>query len=52
MITEFAAPGLDRAEQAALYEAMVATMAALPRLDYAALGLADYGRPATTSRAS
>ncbi len=45
IVTEFAAPGLAREERAALYESMVATMAALHRLDPAALGLADYGRP-------
>ncbi len=41
----FATPGLPRAERTALYESMVATMAAIHRLDIAALGLADYGRP-------
>ncbi len=41
---EFATPGLARAERTALYESMVATMAAIHRLDVGALGLADYGR--------
>lgn len=41
---EFSTPGLARAERAALFESMVATMAAIHRLDIAALGLADYGR--------
>ena len=38
-------PGLDRTERAAIYDAMGATIAALHRLDAAALGLADFGRP-------
>lgn len=41
----FSTPGLDREERAALYGSMVATMAAIHRLDINALGLADYGRP-------
>ena len=41
----FSTPGLARAERAALFDAMVATMAAIHRLDVTALGLADYGRP-------
>ena len=41
----FSTPGLAGDERAALYESMVATMAAIHRLDVAALGLADYGRP-------
>ena len=40
-----ALPELDRAERRPLYEAMNAAMARLHGLDYAALGLADYGRP-------
>lgn len=40
----FATPGLARAERSALFDAMVATMAAIHRLDVAAIGLADYGR--------
>ncbi len=42
---EFATPGLTRDERSALFDAMVTTMAAIHRLDVAALGLADYGRP-------
>lgn len=41
----FATPGLPAAERAALYEAMVSTMAAIHRIDVAAVGLADHGRP-------
>jgi aminoglycoside phosphotransferase (APT) family kinase protein len=40
----FATPGLSRDERAALFDAMVATMAAIHRLDVAAVGLTDYGR--------
>jgi len=42
---EFATPGLRPTERAALYEAMCATLAALHRLDFGALGLADFGKP-------
>ena len=42
---EYAAPGITPTERAALYEAMAGTMAAIHRLDVAAIGLADYGRP-------
>ena len=42
---EFATPGLAAGERRALFDAMVATLAAVHRLDVAALGLADYGRP-------
>jgi aminoglycoside phosphotransferase (APT) family kinase protein len=38
-------PELSRAERRPIYEAMNETIARLHRLDYAALGLADYGRP-------
>jgi aminoglycoside phosphotransferase (APT) family kinase protein len=38
-------PGLAPAERGPLYDAMGATIAALHRLDWQALGLADYGRP-------
>lgn len=40
----YATPGVSPTERAALFEAMVGTMAAMHRLDPAALGLADYGR--------
>jgi aminoglycoside phosphotransferase (APT) family kinase protein len=38
-------PGLPRAERAAIYDAMNATVARLHGIDPAAIGLADYGRP-------
>lgn len=42
---EFSTPGLAQDERAALFDAMVETMAAIHRLDVTALGLGDYGRP-------
>ncbi len=42
---QFATPGLKRDERRQLFEAMCATMAAIHRLDFAALGLGDCGRP-------
>jgi aminoglycoside phosphotransferase (APT) family kinase protein len=36
---------LPRAERAPIFDAMNATIAALHQVDYAAVGLADYGRP-------
>ena len=41
----FATPGLARDERAALYDAMLRTMAAIHRVDVAAVGLTDHGRP-------
>ncbi len=41
----FATPGIDREARRALFDAMGETMAAIHRVDYRALGLADYGRP-------
>ncbi len=38
-------PEVSPAERTAMYDAMNATIAALHGLDYAALGLADFGRP-------
>lgn len=38
-------PGVSNAERAALFDAMNATMAQLHMVDYAAVGLGDYGRP-------
>lgn len=38
-------PELTRAERRPIYEAMNETIARLHRIDYAALGLGDYGRP-------
>jgi len=40
-----ALPGLVPAERAAIYDAMNDTIARLHRVDYAALGLGDFGRP-------
>jgi aminoglycoside phosphotransferase (APT) family kinase protein len=40
-----ALPGLEPAQRGAHYQAMVATLAALHRVDVAAVGLADYGKP-------
>lgn len=42
---DYALPALPRDERAALFDAMAAAMAAMHRLDFNALGLADYGRP-------
>jgi aminoglycoside phosphotransferase (APT) family kinase protein len=42
---EFATPGLQRDERAALYDAMCATLAEIHRLDFRALGLSDFGKP-------
>jgi aminoglycoside phosphotransferase (APT) family kinase protein len=38
-------PGLAPAERAAIYDELNATLAKLHQVDYAAVGLADYGRP-------
>lgn len=38
-------PGLDRAQRAAIYDSANETLARLHLVDFAALGLADYGRP-------
>ena len=38
-------PGLGRAERAALYDDLNATLARLHQVDWQAAGLADYGRP-------
>src|SRR5690349_12953616 len=40
-----ALPGLEPTERAAIYDQLNATLAALHQVDYAAVGLADYGRP-------
>src|SRR5438105_2681795 len=39
-------PSLPRSERSAIYDAMNETIARLHTLDYAAIGLADYGKPA------
>lgn len=38
-------PGMDPSERAALYDASNATLAQLHTVDYAAIGLGDYGKP-------
>jgi aminoglycoside phosphotransferase (APT) family kinase protein len=38
-------PGLEPAERAAIYDELNAVLARLHQVDYAAIGLADYGRP-------
>jgi aminoglycoside phosphotransferase (APT) family kinase protein len=45
-------PASDADERAATYRAIVDTLAALHGVDVGAAGLADFGKPATTSRAS
>ncbi len=40
----YALPGMERAERRAIYLAMAETMARLHRVDWAAIGLTDYGR--------
>lgn len=38
-------PGMSKQERGAIYDVMNRVIAALHRIDYAAIGLADYGRP-------
>ncbi len=38
-------PGMEPAERTAIYDELVRVMARLHAVDYAAIGLADYGRP-------
>jgi aminoglycoside phosphotransferase (APT) family kinase protein len=38
-------PGLSRGDRAAIYDSANATLAALHRVDYEAIGLGDYGKP-------
>ncbi|NJD35932.1 MAG: phosphotransferase family protein [Betaproteobacteria bacterium] len=40
-----ALPGMNPAERAAIYDEMNRVIAALHKVDYAAVGLADYGKP-------
>ena len=40
-----ALPGLQPAARRKIYEAMISTLAELHQVDYAAIGLGDYGRP-------
>ncbi len=42
---EFATPSVTPEERAALYRSMCATLAEIHKLDFRALGLADYGKP-------
>lgn len=42
---DYSLPGVSADQRQAMYQAMAASMAALHRLNPAALGLADYGRP-------
>jgi aminoglycoside phosphotransferase (APT) family kinase protein len=42
---DFATPGLQRIERAALFDSMCATLAEIHKLDFRALGLADFGKP-------
>jgi aminoglycoside phosphotransferase (APT) family kinase protein len=44
VFTDPALPGVDPAERTALYESAFATLADLHRVDFRAVGLADYGR--------
>ena len=45
VMADYALPGCAPAERRALYLAMAETMAKLHRVDWQAIGLADYGRP-------
>ena len=45
VFNDFAAPGLTRGERAELFRSMCATLAAIHKLDYRALGLGDFGKP-------
>jgi aminoglycoside phosphotransferase (APT) family kinase protein len=45
LFTEYALPGVPPAERRALYLGMAEAMARLHRVDWRALGLADFGRP-------
>ena len=45
IFSTYAAPELDSSERRAIYLAMAETMARLHKVDWAAIGLADYGRP-------
>ena len=45
IFSAYAAPELDSSERRAIYLAMAETMARLHKVDWAAIGLADYGRP-------
>ena len=44
VFAQYALPGMERSERRAMYLAMAETMACLHKVDWAAIGLADYGR--------
>ena len=44
VFAQYALPGMEPAARRAIYEAMAETMARLHKVDWAAIGLADYGR--------
>ena len=44
VFAQYALPGMEPAERRAIYLAMADTMARLHKVDWAAIGLADYGR--------
>ena len=44
-------PGVSRDERPRYFDAMNATLATLHKIDYRAIGLADYGRPVTIASA-
>jgi aminoglycoside phosphotransferase (APT) family kinase protein len=45
VFNDFATPGLMREQRAELFGSMCATLAAIHKLDYQALGLGDFGKP-------
>ncbi len=45
VLWEMTLPGMPVTERAAIYDAMVSTLASLQRLDYKQLGLTDFGKP-------
>ena len=45
VLWEYTLPGSSKAERAAIYDSLNATLAKLHSVDYAAIGLSDYGKP-------
>jgi aminoglycoside phosphotransferase (APT) family kinase protein len=45
VLWEQSLPGMERAERAAIYDELNRVIAALHQVDYAAIGLSDYGKP-------
>jgi aminoglycoside phosphotransferase (APT) family kinase protein len=45
VLWEMALPGMSPIERAGIYDSMVSTLAQLQKLDYRAMGLADFGKP-------